>query len=382
MQYLASGPPNLTVDGYRNFQCDAAGNLKVNVVIGGGGGGGGGGAVTLADPTTSTNQAAVLAPGSSGSFALSVQGVTGGIAQPVSAASLPLPTGASTAALQPALNGDGGALAHITNFPATQAISAASLPLPSGASTAAKQPALGTAGAASADVLSVQGIASMTPLLVNGSASTQPVSGTVTANAGTGFPSTTSAGSSGTNLITVQGSASGVAIPTSLASLPALVAGSAAIGQVGGKTSQVSVTPTLTASSAYTAGNCVGGLMTFSSVLLSAGSGVLQTAIVQCKSVQTVTFKLYVFSANPSSSTFTNKSAPSINSADIAKLIGVYTFSTPDSGLGTHTVYVVNGIGQALNAGATTLYAVLITTGTPTFTATSDINVVLSVLED
>jgi len=45
-------------------------------------------------------------------------------------------------------------------------VSAASLPLPSGASTAAKQPALGTAGTASADVITVQGIASMTKLLV------------------------------------------------------------------------------------------------------------------------------------------------------------------------------------------------------------------------
>lgn len=67
----------------------------------------------------------------------------------------------------------------------TQPISAASLPLPTGASTAAKQPALGTAGTASADVLTVQGIASMTALKVDGSAVTQPVSGTVTANAGT-----------------------------------------------------------------------------------------------------------------------------------------------------------------------------------------------------
>jgi hypothetical protein len=53
--------------------------------------------------------------------------------------------------------------------------------LPTGASTAAKQPALGTAGAASADVLTVQGVASMTPLKVDGSGVTQPVSGTVTA---------------------------------------------------------------------------------------------------------------------------------------------------------------------------------------------------------
>jgi hypothetical protein len=67
----------------------------------------------------------------------------------------------------------------------TQPISAAALPLPAGASTSAKQPALGTAGSASTDVLSVQGIASMTALKVDGSAVTQPVSGTITANIGT-----------------------------------------------------------------------------------------------------------------------------------------------------------------------------------------------------
>lgn len=68
----------------------------------------------------------------------------------------------------------------------TQPVSASSLPLPTGAATAAKQPALGTAGAASADVITVQGVASMTALNVDGSAVTQPVSGTVTANLAAG----------------------------------------------------------------------------------------------------------------------------------------------------------------------------------------------------
>lgn len=45
-----------------------------------------------------------------------------------------------------------------------------------GFATVAKQPALGTAGTASADVISVQGIASMTALTVDGSGVTQPVS--------------------------------------------------------------------------------------------------------------------------------------------------------------------------------------------------------------
>ena len=44
--------------------------------------------------------------------------------------------------------------------------------LPTGAATAAKQPALGTAGSASSDVITVQGVASMTPLAVSNTALT------------------------------------------------------------------------------------------------------------------------------------------------------------------------------------------------------------------
>ena len=94
--------------------------------------------------------------------------------------------------------------------------------LPTGASTAAKQPALGTAGTASTDVITVQGIAAMTALKVDGSAvtqpvsgtfwqATQPVSGTVTANL-----------AAGTNNIG----------DVDVLSLPALVAGTANIGDV------------------------------------------------------------------------------------------------------------------------------------------------------
>jgi hypothetical protein len=89
-----------------------------------------------------------------------------------------LPTGASTEATLSSLN------AKVTAVN-TGAVVVSSSALPSGASTAAKQPALGAAGTASADVITVQGIASMTAIKTDGSATTQPVSGTVTANAGT-----------------------------------------------------------------------------------------------------------------------------------------------------------------------------------------------------
>lgn len=54
--------------------------------------------------------------------------------------------------------------------------------LPTGAATAAKQPALGSAGTASADVISVQGIASMTPIQIGDN------SGSLTVDAPVGTP--------------------------------------------------------------------------------------------------------------------------------------------------------------------------------------------------
>lgn len=107
-----------------------------------------------------------------------------------------LPTGAATeatlaaaSAKLPAALGQAAMAASmavvIASNQSAVPVSAASLPLPTGAATLAKQPALGTAGTASADVISVQGIASMTALKVDGSAVTQPVSGSLTNISGT-----------------------------------------------------------------------------------------------------------------------------------------------------------------------------------------------------
>lgn len=69
--------------------------------------------------------------------------------------------GTGTFAVQAAQSG----VWNVTNISGT-------VSLPTGAATAAKQPALGTAGTASSDVITVQGIASMTPILVTAQAST------------------------------------------------------------------------------------------------------------------------------------------------------------------------------------------------------------------
>lgn len=131
------------------------------------------------DPTGTTPQPVT------GTFFQATQPVSGTFfqaTQPILAASLPLPAGAATEASLAAISGQlpallvGGRLSvdgsgvtqpvSGTFFQATQPVSAASLPLPTGASTAAKQPALGTAGTPSADIITIQGAASMTKILV------------------------------------------------------------------------------------------------------------------------------------------------------------------------------------------------------------------------
>jgi hypothetical protein len=86
--------------------------------------------------------------------------------QPISAVALPLPAGAATAAGQATINGDGGSQTHIMNFPTTQAVSLAAAPLPAGAATAANQNSTAP-GTSAAAAQAVQGVTGGVPFLDN-----------------------------------------------------------------------------------------------------------------------------------------------------------------------------------------------------------------------
>lgn len=126
----------------------------------------------------------------SGSLITAIGDISGVVGQNTMANSLPVVIASNQTAVP--VSDNGGSITVDGTVAATQSGTwninniSGTISLPTGAATAAKQPALGTAGTASADVITVQGIASMTALKVDGSAVTQPISGTVTANAGTG----------------------------------------------------------------------------------------------------------------------------------------------------------------------------------------------------
>lgn len=169
--------------------------LPVNIVAGGGSGG-----TSLADNAAFTANTTVATP-ISGFYHSTIDTVTDGHAAAVAIDSKRnmFHVIRDAAGNARGANVTSGNALVVDGSAVTQPISAASLPLPAGASTSAKQPALGTAGTASADVITIQGIASMTAVKVDGSGVTQPVSGTVTANAGTG--------NFGVNITQISGSA-------------------------------------------------------------------------------------------------------------------------------------------------------------------------------
>lgn len=160
------------------------------------------------------------------------------------------------------------------------------------------------------------------------------------------------------------------------------------VSTVGGLTVEACQTLTVTASSAYTANNEVGGLISLVPTFRGTGTaapdpgGVVQSIRLDFKDTQTATFKAYEFSSNPSASTWTDKTAPAINAADPFKVLPPITLSTADSGLGTHTVYGSDAVARAHVASSSTDYWVLVTTGTPTFGSTSDVQFCATYLVD
>lgn len=135
--------------------------------------------------------------------------------------------------------------------------------------------------------------------------------------------------------------------------------------RVANGTSASLVTPTVTSNGAYTAGQEVGGLMTFTN---TPDAATITSITVMSRSILTTGVKAYIFYANPTSTTWTDKTTPAINVLDVSKVLKAVVISTPDSSLGTHTVWEgdVN-----VNVTAQSFYVILVFTNAATLTSTS-----------
>lgn len=163
---------------------------------------------------------------------------------------------------------------------------------------------------------------------------------------------------------------------------PAAMDATGALCTAGPGTSVSNVAVTVTAASAYVAGNAVGGLITLSNINRASGLSVfIQSVVVASKSVQTAQLDLVFFNANPTGSACTDKTAFSVATADAAKLVGAAHVSD-------WTASALGSVGQmqqppiGITPAGTAAYACLVTRGTPTFTATSDLTLIVSSVQN
>lgn len=179
------------------------------------------------------------------------------------------------------------------------------------------------------------------------------------------LPALGTAGTASADVISVQGVASGTALP------------------VGGVTLISNVTVAMTTHASYVSGDFVGTdatpLAFTNAVRVSGGTGILQAVRVVDEAVQSVAGELWLFASSvtcPSDS-----AAWSISDADAALCVGVVPIST-------YYASALNSIGQALNLGlpfkvttGTTLFGAWVTRGAPTY-ASNNLVIALKILSD
>jgi hypothetical protein len=181
----------------------------------------------------------------------------------------------------------------------------------------------------------------------------------------------------------VQGAAAGGAPPAgnNVVSVQGIASMTPVQVTVIGRTTWVSVTPTITATTYTALLPEIGGLMTFA--IGGSGSGVLESIRVTSKTKQTTALSLFLFDTNPTNSTWTDHALPAINAADVGFVMGSFNLGAPTNALGTHALWNLSGIGFSF-VGAN-LYGILMNTSgstTVTFGSTTDVTVKIGIIDD
>ena len=169
-----------------------------------------------------------------------------------------------------------------------------------------------------------------------------------------------------------------------LATAPALVASSAVIGNVGGITKSIQGQPVLTVAGAYTANDYVGTSatpITFANAArVIGGGGVIQRAVLVDYALQSLSMELWLFDTLVTPPA--DNAAWSISDVHAATCIGVIPFTTYYASA-VNSVSPAPNLGVAFNCavGDTAIYGCLVTRGAPTY-ASLDLVARLVILQD
>lgn len=186
----------------------------------------------------------------------------------------------------------------------------------------------------------------------------------------------------GTNAIGKLAANSGVDIGD--VDVASIAAGENHLGEVGGSSTEVTVNPTVSTSPAYSSGDNIGGKQTLSNALrVSGGTAMLVGIMLLDRSNQKPTGQIFIFNADPTSATLTDNTATAF-STDDQKVIAMIQIASSDWVTVNGKAYCnLRNLGILVKAtSGTTLYAAFNTTSTPTFAATTNLQIKYKFLRD
>lgn len=146
-----------------------------------------------------------------------------------------------------------------------------------------------------------------------------------------------------------------------------------------------SITPAVEATPDYSSDDVVGGLHSIVDACRNGTqTGTLLFFSMSLKADITPAFRVLLFKSNPSSTTFTENSALSLNAADYDKVLAFFDISSADDAdLGTPHIMTKNNLNIPFHlTSGTTLYAVLLARATLNLGSTSDITMNFGILQD
>lgn len=132
----------------------------------------------------------------------------------------------------------------------------------------------------------------------------------------------------------------------------------------------IKVVPTVT-NGAYSAGDIMGGLLTFATGLSAEKKILLNRVLIAIKAAVTPALTLHIFDADPSSTTKTDNAAYSLNAGDVFKLIASYPVTATVVDHGTPNTYVIEDINDVMPG--PTFYGLLVDGTGVTLTSTGDV---------
>jgi len=139
----------------------------------------------------------------------------------------------------------------------------------------------------------------------------------------------------------------------------------------------INETPTIS-TDIYASGDLIGTKVIFDGGLIGT-KGYIQTIRLTDLAKQDASIDVYLFSADPDGTTFTDNAELDIVDADLSKVMGVVTmdtyFDTADN-----SIAFARNLAIPFESTSTILYGVLVSRGTPTYASVADINIQLGIV--